>query len=881
MCRFVLSSLLILLAFHIQAQTVISGKVLDERREPVANVSVSYRKVGSAAMLGFGRTDGHGNFKLMVKANGVDSLQLDFNHMSFAKKSVKIANKTSDQSYTLTAETRQIEEVKVGNIPIFKRKDTINYNVESFTSAQDRVIADIIRKLPGIEMVGEQIHYQGKPIQKYMVNNLDLMEGRYAMINKNLPADAVKNVQIVENDQPIKILDSLVFSDRASLNIELKKFTSTGSGKAGLGAAPFLWDVNLTPMTFGKTFQMLNSFQSNNVGVDVSKDLRAFYTGSGFMHTKSSIDEGPSYIYLRNVPSPGFEERKYLDNKIFLFSTNVLQKLANDLEVKGNVSYYDDTRIRRGFTTTQVFSAEEIIVNSEAVDNRYRIHALDAGALIEKNEKDIYLRNRLQYHKRWNDDLGLVLLNEDIPIEQRRAFTDEALLNAFSVGRFIGKQLVSITSNLEWHRTPQHLHVTPGQFDDLLNAGEPFDRVGQLVDYNGLDWSNSLSFTRRLKRWRLSPTVSLHYNRNSLQTDIEIQDGQQVDILGGDFHNDMLNSQLQLGLDAAAGWESSRWKFNLATPYRLHYFNINQQGVQTLDNTLRSTFNPRASLTYILDSRNEFSANVSGGNQFGGLNNFYNGFIINEYRNINRYDARLLGSRTVNAGAGYNYKNTLKANFAHLRYTYGQGVRDYIYQTRVDSLGRASTVIGDQESQNQNHSLSGGVSRFFSKIKTVVKLNANAGWSASDYMLNEVMARQRIINYGGTLEVINNLSSVVSGEYKTQLGHTVNHLAADRSNTVFYNNHYLTAIVYPKEYHSISLSNSYYHNNIAGQRDQYFMDALYRFTVKRWRLDLELIAQNILNNDNYVQQFASTYELIQSSFELRPRQFLLSTRFRF
>lgn len=37
---------------------------------------------------------------------------------------------------------------------IVRRKDTINYRVNAFTSKQDRVIADSIGKLPGIAMVG-------------------------------------------------------------------------------------------------------------------------------------------------------------------------------------------------------------------------------------------------------------------------------------------------------------------------------------------------------------------------------------------------------------------------------------------------------------------------------------------------------------------------------------------------------------------------------------------------------------------------------------------------------------------------------------------------------------------------------------------------------
>src|SRR5690606_24434175 len=205
---------------------------------------------------------------------------------------------------------------------------------------QDRVIGDIIRKLPGIEMEGDRILYQGKPIQKYMVNNLDLMEGRYGMINKNMPADAVKSVQVVENDQPIKILDSLVFCDRASLNLELKKFTTTGTGKLGTGYAPGLWEVNLTPITFGKTFQALYSLQSNNIGDDVSKQLRRYYTGCAFSYGASRSDEqrGPSYTGVRGVSIPGFDERKWLDTRIGLLTANMLQKLDDGLELKGNAS---------------------------------------------------------------------------------------------------------------------------------------------------------------------------------------------------------------------------------------------------------------------------------------------------------------------------------------------------------------------------------------------------------------------------------------------------------------------------------------------------------------------------------------------------------------
>jgi len=191
--RLLASSILLLCASATWAQTTVSGTLLDEEQKPVSGVSVTYKAKGTVAILGFGRSDAKGGFVLAVRSDA-DSIQLDFSHMSYAKKSAMVANRTANHAYTLHRQVRQIKEVKVDNMPVYRRKDTINYNVDAFASKQDRVIGDVIKKLPGTEMRGGEILYQGKPIQKYMVNNLDLMEGRYGMINNNLPADAVKNV---------------------------------------------------------------------------------------------------------------------------------------------------------------------------------------------------------------------------------------------------------------------------------------------------------------------------------------------------------------------------------------------------------------------------------------------------------------------------------------------------------------------------------------------------------------------------------------------------------------------------------------------------------------------------------------------------------------
>lgn len=862
------------------AQTAISGKLLDEQNKPIANVTVSYKKIGVTALLGFGRSDNMGSFHLSIKAKDVDSVELNFQHMNYAKKAIVVANRTATYSYQLIQKTRQLQEVKVSDIPVYSRKDTINYSVAAFTSKQDRVIADIIKKLPGIEMLGDQILYQGKPIQKYMVNNLDLMEGRYGMINNNLPIDAVKKIQVVENDQPIKILDSLVFSNAASLNIELKKFTTTGAGKVGIGYKPALWDLNLTPMTFGKTFQMLNSLQSNNTGNDVSKKLLPFYTGGSFFSNKTTVNNGDSFLAIRNVASPSFDESKWLKNKIFLLSTNVLQKFKSGLELKGNISYYHDTRKREGFTATQYFTSDEIIYSSEKINNNYRNQVLDLGLLVEKNERNIYLKNSTKFQKKWNNDAGNLFFNNIDPIDQYKKYMDAAFMNSLSMARFIGKQLVNINSTIQYNETPQQLVVNPGQFEDLLNGGNPFERMNQQVFFKRFSVDNSLSFMRKIKYWTISPKVELNYDQNILNTRVHITNNGQEILLGQDYVNDMNNSKYNLAMQLRIGWEKSRWKFNIMTPYNLYYFNVRQQTVKTLDNELKNTFNPTANLTYLMNSNHELSGSLAAGKTYEGLNNFYNGYIISQYRTMQRYEARLLQTDSRSASLVYNYKNTLKANFANLRYSYSQSERDYIFNSAIDDLGRRTMSIVDQISANENHNLSGGIARFFSNIKTIAKLNASYTWSTSDYLLNKVLDKQRGSSQAGSFEIINSLSSILSGDFKTVYGRNKNTFSTSEQLTV-YNNHYMNLMINPSDKHSFTISNSFYTNNLKSQKDQYFLDFTYRYRVDKWKTDIELNGQNLLNNSQFVQQFSNNIELIQTSFELRPRQFIISTHFKF
>ena len=48
------------------------------------------------------------------------------------------------------------------------------------------------------------------------------MEGSYGLINNSLPKDAVQKVEVLENHQPVKILQDKLSSENAAINVQLK-----------------------------------------------------------------------------------------------------------------------------------------------------------------------------------------------------------------------------------------------------------------------------------------------------------------------------------------------------------------------------------------------------------------------------------------------------------------------------------------------------------------------------------------------------------------------------------------------------------------------------------------------------------------------------------
>src|SRR5690606_10839382 len=344
--------ILFIVASFVYAQQSVSGKVKNTDGEWVANASVTVEEPGKDAIIAYAITNSKGEYKVTFTSSEaqVDLKVKAFNHQTTTKS---IKNSTQNLDFTLSLQATEIEEVRLKTRLITKKGDTISYDLKSFDTKNDRTLADVLKRMPGIEVNKDgSILYQGQPLSKFYVNGKDLMEGGYGVVNNALPKDAVQKVEVLENHQPVKILQDKVPSDQAAINIKLKKqVTMTGRGEVGGGIAdPALWNIKLTPMFFGQKNQWVVNYKTNNMGETVENEGNIFAFGNRWEGRRGNASQA-GWLSVEKASIPNLPEKRYLMNNVHFLSANILTNpfKNKEWELKANASYTNNAVERESY----------------------------------------------------------------------------------------------------------------------------------------------------------------------------------------------------------------------------------------------------------------------------------------------------------------------------------------------------------------------------------------------------------------------------------------------------------------------------------------------------------------------------------------------------
>ena len=501
---FVILSLMFFIVTAVDSQTLLTGRVVSgESHKPLARVSV-VAEDNAQKPLAYALTKSDGTFTLKV-AEGTSYESLTFSLIGYAKLSVKAGQFTGGQTIVMNQEAYLLQEVEVRSQRIRQRNDTLSYGVRLFSQKQDRSIADVIAKMPGLEVTGDGvIRYQGKAISHFYIEGMDLMGRQYAMASENLSAKKVKEVQVLLNHQDVKTLQGTNFSDRAALNLVLEddaKGAWTGFLEAGLGttmqesdADRLLRDGRLMGMMFGGRMQSLSMYKWNNTGKSIKDEVR------NLANDNQAIEGMPNITSNITLDAPDLAANRYLMNDSRLMATNWLRKIGKDGSVRLQLSGYLDQTTGNRTTETTYSDALGGIIMRETEHGENNASEWKGELEYKYDGKHLYVSNVIGGYIDFNNSWAETQINS-ITLRQeasphRRWISDNL-------------QIVKSTGNSQSLQLNGYAgyNYQPGT---LLLA----DNTVQHVDQHDAKVSTSLTFQHKLlKRLNVSYLAGFDYSR--------------------------------------------------------------------------------------------------------------------------------------------------------------------------------------------------------------------------------------------------------------------------------------------------------------------------------------------------------------------------------
>ena len=206
MTRFTrLALLLTLLAVSVSTSIAanITGIVKDlDTKEPLLEAAVKLVTANDSSFVAGTTTDIDGKFSLTGVKAGKYLLAVSYIGYADLEKPVTVGSSNLRLGVlSLKEASHMLGEVSVVAVktPIKVMEDTVEYNADSYHTQPNAVVEDLLKRLPGVEVGTDgSITANGKTISKFLVNGKEFFSDDPQVASKNLPANLVDKLQVVD-----------------------------------------------------------------------------------------------------------------------------------------------------------------------------------------------------------------------------------------------------------------------------------------------------------------------------------------------------------------------------------------------------------------------------------------------------------------------------------------------------------------------------------------------------------------------------------------------------------------------------------------------------------------------------------------------------------
>lgn len=843
MKRTLLFTTLIFLTLTVWGQTL-TGIVVTTDETPVNHATVSLKN--GKRIIAFGFTNKQGLFNIDCKNHVADVLEI--RQMGYAIRLIPLSDYRNGQEIILKEQAQELKEVVVKSQKIRQQGDTLNYLVSSFRGKQDRTIADVIKKMPGLTVNSDgTIEYQGQRINKFYIEGMDLLGSRYAQASENLNVHKVKKVQVLENHQPVRALKDVDFSEQAALNIVLadsaknvwSHVAELSTGSTVDHDASWLYDSRLLSMLFARRTQSITMYKANNTGKDIAQEIAP----SGYLAETAPTDNG----VLDNIslPAPSLREQRSRFNNTHLLATNWLFKThsGNDLRLQLD-GVIDKSEQRQLSSVIYTTAGGALMVQDVSATSHHQ--TLSAEMLYKQNTEHQYLTNNVSAYMDFDYSSGSSVLNgvkTTERVEPRQRYVSDKL--SF-VRNIKGNHTLSVNAYLSLNELPENLLLTDSTAERLRKRsliGGAETRFGHKISRLFLSYHIGTDFkiqrqsirhtaadtSQTYREWRSFITPSISYKSRMIDVKIDIPIYITNRICGRQHKNNMTLeptvfvryqpvSAVTMTLNYDYSWMPENLLATLNVPVYTDYVSM-KRGWGKLDETMTHTirFN-----TEYKDVLHGFFASM--------------GFLIKNLRNQRLYSSCLSGNIYE------SYATDLTDNST-----------SHSINTRVSEnwsgSAKLTTTFSAVYHWSNYHMLLDGNKQPFQMESAMLSASVSAcplDWLSIEYLGTCHYSHQRCRAADIDIQPLRSFS------------------------------HQMKCYFLPGNF-QIEWNNEIYHSNDRSLSTTYFADIAVSYRTKRYEIGLN--CSNILGKNDYERRQLTDTQQVYTLTRLRPREILFKIEF--
>ena len=894
------------------------GKVVEVgNRNPVSGAVVLYVPAGQEGTE-YALTDGQGQFELSLKARPVSGDSVKVSMLGYATETVALPPHGKELYVEMRPQALNIKEVVVRAPKVNLFGDTVEYNVQSFVEQQDKSISDVLKRMPGVEVrESGDIYYNGESVGNLYVEGMDLLGGRYSLLTKNLSAQDVKKVEIIEKHQPVRALKGITSGEKPAINLVLQddargKWVGSASLSGGVTSDPqALWDGNLFLMRVGRKWNSVNNIKTNNTGTDLSGELRGLS-----IYDRSGSAGSDGFISVSTSEAP-LDAQRVRFNTSALANTSNTWKLRNDWKLNASASYIFDRLESSNFSETTYYFEDGERTVEESEEAMTRRHNVQARVEAEANRDEYYFRNVLRAEGEFQD--ALQTMTGEFPNTQKARLPYIAVSDDLRYIRRKGGRSFTLVSDNDFTQYDQRLTVLrdgSGGASGISGAGSiQRQRVG-ILDFNtdtyistdfrvargltiGLRGGFEASVRRLDSRLEgisgeearsgmfpmggmsgsggISPADGMPgtggiSGRGGMTRASDIVPEESTPEL---FRNDLTAAFVRPYITPSLEYDSKSWELRLYVPVSwARYWGVDKDHIiYRASGSVKYMPGPRLSLT------------VSGSSSNSGLDihDFYSGYIQHNYR--------YLTSGSMNTAQDESYSVSGRINFkdpVNMFYIDGAVTRSWnIYQTSStqDFLGDyivTGTEYAPSRGESWYASISGNVGIYGINGKVGVTLSY-MDFSTTSILQNGV--RTPYLSQTISLRPVFNgrFTRWMSLSYELAYSHYILSLPGTGTSEAKDNfSHTISLNLSPLKNLDLKLSVEHYYTMLTSDqaKNTVLLDASIAWRLKGG-VELSLTARNLLNQRTYAYSIFNALQQFSCEYRIRPLNILAGVYFSF